>query len=599
MTAKHIDEGAFSLVQLLARFWTFKRRPLAEALTRYLQNAQNQLLELSGANETLSAQYAEEQRKSNLLSQANKKERDKASALQSQINECIATIGTLKERLAEREASLETVYAASAELEAKCSTERQEALEAYSRLEAKCSADLHAAEDAYDELDARRVAELRKAKEDVTLEQQARREVEERFGLIRSLLSAVPPRIDELSALEKVILEDYMDFTDRESALAGEVQAARALRNMLEELSVLIGTPRLANKTKIAIAGGFSAGKSAFINSLIGPGGIKLSEGINPVTSVPSYVISSEHLSIRGYSINGGFVEIDPRIYDKFGHEYFKQFGFDLRHVMPFVSVEMPMRLGHYENICFVDTPGYDAGQYGMMLGVDRDVAKKLLNEAHAVIWVIDTQKGTIDSDSLDLITRITKPDGETPLPIYVVLNKADKKSDSEVEDVMFEVATKLEDADIYSRGICAYSSLSTAAEHVRFQEGDMSLAEFLSSMNRPANVIDDYHARIGDIFTRYRRSLGYDKNLIENRKKALIGFKYYLLGQEGSEFMKRHEKELYKLSDEILGLNDHQIKHDRSSVDGLDALVRECNVLEQKIKERVAQLIEAAFSQR
>ena len=50
----------------------------------------------------------------------------------------------------------------------------------------------------------------------------------------------------------------------------------------------------LYKKSSVAVGGGCSSGKSSFINSLINDKKVKLPEGINPTTAIPTYVMHKE-----------------------------------------------------------------------------------------------------------------------------------------------------------------------------------------------------------------------------------------------------------------------------------------------------------------
>ena len=142
----------------------------------------------------------------------------------------------------------------------------------------------------------------------------------EKFELISAVLAQQPPRNDALTALTTLIDNDFMDFANRESSLADEAQAILAMQAILAEIRMVNNFPSIAGKTIVSIAGGFSSGKSAFVNSFIKGQDVQLATGINPVIVVPSYVVCADEIRIKGYSYNGGSIHLKPSIYSAMSH---------------------------------------------------------------------------------------------------------------------------------------------------------------------------------------------------------------------------------------------------------------------------------------
>lgn len=76
-----------------------------------------------------------------------------------------------------------------------------------------------------------------------------------------------------------------------------------------------------------------------------------------------------------------------------------------------------------FKHLCFIDTPGYDAPNQGYTDG-DRQASKEYLANAKYILWVIDCQHGTIQSDDLDYLQELY----EEGKQVFIVLNKADLK---------------------------------------------------------------------------------------------------------------------------------------------------------------------------
>lgn len=370
------------------------------------------------------------------------------------------------------------------------------------------------------------------------LEQIARQlTLKQKFDLVRNALSLSAPASRGLKAFAQLIQEDYPRFAVQQSSLAGESCALLEFQSIYRELELIVNFPCVRNKTVLAVAGGFGSGKSRFINSFITGGEVTLAVGRNPVAVVPCYVICGEQPEVRGHALNGGALEFRPEFYSSLSHEYLENFGFDLHQIMPFISVQVPMQAELFENLCLIETPGYNPGR-GKTNSTDRDLAQESVGQAAAMIWVIDLgADDAISQADLDFIAR----SGLSGQSLYILLSQIDVR-DSSIEevkeqlDLMLEVMGKvglmLEINGIDIAGICTYSSSKRKVYATRGQ----TLEEFLRHHNRARDIESELKAKIDGIFERHHQSIGKDLE----RQKALQGkvaqFKLKTLEVEDSE---------------------------------------------------------------
>ena len=387
----------------------------------------------------------------------------------------------------------------------------------------------------------------------------------EKFALVSKVLAQQPPRNDALTAFADLINNDYMDFAGRESSLADEAQAVLAMQAVLAEMQMVTNFPSIAGKTILSIAGGFSSGKSAFVNSFIKDQSAQLATGLTPVTVVPSYVVCSEETRIKGYSYTGGSIDLDPDLYVSLSHEYVKAFGFDLRRILPFISVKVPMDPELFENLCIIDTPGYNPGAFNGAEGADRGTAASLVNQASALVWVIGLDPaGTIDQSDIEFIES-TPFRGDS---LYIVLNKADVKSTQDIDQIMEQVADDLSYADIAFSGMCAYSSTRKKEYAVSGQ----TFAEFLRSINRKVDVVGKVGTKLDAVFDEYKQALETDIEQLESRKGEFNAFKLDALEIGGTA--------LFDRIDQAFPLTEQMFESS-----GLERLVDECESLRRKLK--------------
>ena len=263
--------------------------------------------------------------------------------------------------------------------------------------------------------------------------------ISQKYKLVSDLLDVKPGENEKFEKFKKLFQKDFMDFANKESSLAEEAFAVQRLQRLEKHLEDIVAFPHTFTKKSIAIGGGFSSGKSEFINSFITQSGIKLPVGIKPVTAIPSFVISSSEVSIKGFSSNGATVDIEPEFYGQLSRNFIGTFNFTLKDIMPYMAVEVPLKEDLFENIYLIDTPGYNPG--GEITIEDRRTAIDFLKDRDALIWMIGLDAtGTIPKSDLEFIRDI-----ELSVPFYVVLNKADLKP-TELKNILDKVKETLED---------------------------------------------------------------------------------------------------------------------------------------------------------
>ncbi|HCM8928086.1 TPA: hypothetical protein N5H07_005111 [Salmonella enterica subsp. enterica serovar Paratyphi B] len=200
---------------------------------------------------------------------------------------------------------------------------------------------------------------------------------------------------------------------------------------------------------------------------------------------------------------------LSNKIYKALSHDYVVAFGFDLRSIMPTISLQAPMDEALFENICLIDTPGYNPGTGSQAEASDRDTSVKFLAPCSAMIWVIGLDPaGTISQTDIEFIRQLPFR-GED---LYLILNKADVKSQEDTEAIMETVADELALADISCAGITAYSS--TRKRH--YATSGQTFDDFLLSKNKRHNITSGYTDKITNVFKLYDRALKDDLDRVQ-----------------------------------------------------------------------------------
>lgn len=274
-------------------------------------------------------------------------------------------------------------------------------------------------------------------------------------------------------------LAKFIEFANGENLYSREAEAVLTLQAIEEELRILGRVSLFREKTIIAVAGGFSSGKSSLLTSFFDPAyDVRLPIGVNPVTAITTYIASCEDISVIGFPARGGSLEISSDIFAQLNHEFLTALRFDIRSILPFIALGTPWR-EKWEHLCFVDTPGYNApAMEGYATASDDKTTVAALRQADALIWVIGLDaNGEISTKDLELLQAFS---GD--LPLAVIVNKADQRPPSQVSAVVEQIRETLEFSGIPYKCISAYSS----TEGREYQYVGMTIFEFMASMNRP-----------------------------------------------------------------------------------------------------------------
>ena len=225
----------------------------------------------------------------------------------------------------------------------------------------------------------------------------------QKYKLISDLLTAKSSENEAFEKFKELFDGEFMDFANKESSLADEAAAVQRLQTLEKRLEKIVAFPHTFTKRSIAIGGGFSSGKSEFVNSFIEHPDIQLPVGIQPVTAIPAYVMDGVDASIKGYSHNGGTVDISPDFYVQLSRDFIDTLPFNVKDLMPAIAVEVPLQADLFEHIYLIDTPGYNPA--GGQTSEDEATSAEFLKDRDALIWMIGLDAtGTVPESDLEFI---------------------------------------------------------------------------------------------------------------------------------------------------------------------------------------------------
>ncbi len=347
--------------------------------------------------------------------------------------------------------------------------------------------------------------------------------LKERYDLIARILNAKTSN-EGLEEYQSVLDNEFLEFASGVDSLKEKEIALLTLQEIKKELQLVASYPSLFQKTIVAMGGGFSAGKSTFLNNLLGLK-LKLPEDMNPTTAIPTYCLKGKKEVLMGFSQNGGMVELPHLAFD---HQFLKSLGFNLKEIMPFMLLSAPS--APFEFLCFIDTPGYNPGNQGYT-GGDKEASKESLKHAKHILWLISCERWGIESGDLEFLQELY----EEGKQVFIVLSRADRRTKSQLEEVAKQIRKTLKDHGIEFLGICAYSA-TRYLEIKEFSEKSHvfnSLEEFLMKLNQRSEKQNEILGYLYEVHSMYEKAIKQDANRFKRYQKALHSVKLDLM-QEG-----------------------------------------------------------------
>lgn len=187
--------------------------------------------------------------------------------------------------------------------------------------------------------------------------------------------------------------------------------------------------PDLAQRVVIGIGGKFSAGKSSFINTLLGKK--QLVTEIDPTTSLPTYLLKGEQRDIIAINLFNKKVAMSLDEFQSLTHDEKRIYGSQIGSLLTSAFISDPDFV--WENLALLDTPGYtkpEEDQHSER--TDANIARSQLNASQFVVWLVSAEDGTIKEDDLQFLATLN-----TDIPKLVLVNKADKKTADDIANIV------------------------------------------------------------------------------------------------------------------------------------------------------------------
>lgn len=377
----------------------------------------------------------------------------------------------------------------------------------------------------------------------------------------------------DLSKIEDIINKKIPD-TLKKNAPEDFYELYMDFKSEYERFRDFILYDKLIGKNIVALGGGFSSGKSSFLNVLMGKS--ILPADIDPSTSVPTYIVKGEKHEVMGINVFDSKVQMQPRDIKKIAHGFGEIDDDDdekvtdsvtLGHVLENIFFSTPLH--KYDNIAFLDTPGYskpDSDKYSAK--TDEQISRGQLNSSNYILWFVQADAGTITEEDIKFIKTLREG-----IPMLIIVNKADKKNLSELKDIIGKIKSTLDIKGIHYVDVLAFTSQPT-------QIGDDDLAAFIES------DADKIHQQI----EAWNRQV-YESNFARNFKKLFVRCKDFYEDEIDEE-----SRKLTRLNTSITKLAVEDIETE--TLEPLQLMVKEAqkNVNELKDISRKLKALQDEF---
>lgn len=260
-------------------------------------------------------------------------------------------------------------------------------------------------------------------------------------GMDLSVRDEFTPYRDKYSQLE----EDYSKINTREA----ENPFVDASINDLTEKScaapfammpVYLDHSGFSDAINVAVGGGYSSGKSSFLNNITGIGAV-LPTGIEPVSMINTYISFSNKVTkliVSGKNCKGHVVKLNREVLDCIQHS--SKSKVYVSSVLDELYIKVPVSKDreHLKGLVFIDTPGYNNSDNANKENGKKDIdtASDALEDSDALFWCIDAEAGTISQRDIEMLNQlIDYNDGN--YPFVIVFNKMDKKPANDLVKIL------------------------------------------------------------------------------------------------------------------------------------------------------------------
>lgn len=360
------------------------------------------------------------------------------------------------------------------------------------------------------------------------METQLLEDMEKQFSLVKKLIALKTDKdelLEEAHKIEKIIKTDLPKALEMEAppdlpALCFDLQ------EVYEQFEDFLVFQDMIGKKIVALGGGFSTGKSSFLNGILSENSENrvrlLPMDTAASTSVPTYLMHADgEETIRAINL------FDSRITDltaddvgimTHSFEEKSQLGVSLGQLIQRMFISTTLQ--PYAHIAFLDTPGYskpDTKDYSAR--TDEQIAREQLNHSHFILWFVNGS--VLPQSDIEFLKQL-----DSHIPKAIILNKADRvlvHGMANYQEVIEGIKKDATRNGITFRGVWGYTCLPQWQKEIASDiQAVHDLLQELDVPQKESHFGHDFMKLFVECEKYYRKELGEETARLDRVNKVL-----------------------------------------------------------------------------
>ena len=354
----------------------------------------------------------------------------------------------------------------------------------------------------------------------------------------------------------------------------------------------------IQGKVKVAFIGEFSAGKTSIVNRLLqagDPHAIQLPVSSKATTAIPTYISGRKgggKATYRFYTPDSILKEISEDTFRRVSKEVLEEVGGVSSMIKYFVMAYANKGL---EWLSILDTPGFSSQDK-----VDEQRTMEVINECDALFWVVDVNSGTLNTRSIQVIRQYLHK------PLYIIINKVDTKSPSEVKQAEQAIRATCSKEKLEVKGFIymgmktpldelhqVFSTLGSSSSLGLLEAFSQRIQELIDELKVIKKEYEDnlhqYHQKLSELETTFSDNLDAVAELAEDALRIPHRKERFLRSDRYEMDVLEHEE----LVDKLTILSDEAPDILKGNVEGIKQVVSNILSVEEGAEECRSKLVD------
>ena len=347
----------------------------------------------------------------------------------------------------------------------------------------------------------------------------------------------------------------------------------------------------IQGKVKVAFIGEFSAGKTSIVNRLLqdgDPHAIQLPVSSKATTAIPTYISGRKgggKAKYRFYTPDSILKEILEDTFRRVSKEVLEEVGGVSSMIKYFVMAYANKGL---ERLSILDTPGFSSQD-----DKDEQRTMEVINECDALFWVVDVNNGQLNSRSISVIRQYLHK------PLYIIINKVDTKSPSEVKQAEQAIRATCSKEKLEVKGFIymgmktpldelhqVFSTLGSSSSLGLLDDISQRIRELRDKQMTIKKECDDklhqYYQELSELETTFSNNL----DTVATRADEAAAIPHFETHIFSSDCYEMKRTEYWKLTSRLKYLSEEAPGILKKNLDGIKQAVSKIQSAEEKAKE-------------